>query len=86
MKEAIFFPSNICRCLLKACNALNHEIQQQNKRSDCEHSMFDRLGIFALPCQTKWYNKENFHSIRRDEKTWMTVKVNIEKATLEWNF
>lgn len=59
---------------------------------------FDRLGIFALPCQTKnGTTKKNFHSIQEMQKILgMTVKVNIgEKkrllvplatATLDWNF
>lgn len=72
---------------------------RKKTRSDCEHSTFDRLGIFALPCQTKRYNKENFPFNPRDEqkKETLTVKVWIlgEKkniavplatATLEWNF
>lgn len=62
----------------------------KNNGSDCEHSTFDRLGIFALPCQTKWYNKENFHLIQEMKKLGWLLKWILGKyiaiATLEWNF
>lgn len=70
MKEAYFFyffPSNICRCLLKACNALNHEKKRNVVIVSTQR--FDRLGIFALPCQTKnGTTKKNFHSIQEMQK------------------